>query len=301
MRTRTTLCAALLTLAAAHLTAQIEELPLRAAVAGAPDAPPEEISFRNGGFDDRGFNRVVRKISVPTLTVYHPAVVAHRGATCVVIAGGGYDGIVIDREGHAVARWLQAQGILAGVLKYRLPDASTFNAGRPAPQQDALAAIRFVREHAREWKAEPARVGVIGASAGGHLAGSTAVFGDAANGSRPDFVVMLYPVVTLAPPFAHAGSRQKLLGPDASAERIREFSLEQRVYAGLPPFFLAQACDDKTVPIENSAMLADALKKAAVPVEFFTAATGGHGFALGRGAESARWKDRMLAWLDALP
>ena len=288
--------------AAARLVAQrVEEYLLRPSGPKATEAPPEEITYRLSGLDDRGFNRVVRRVSAPTLTVYHPEAASNRGEALVAIAGGGYHGIVIDREGHAMARHFQAQGVTVAVLKYRLPQSDTFAAGLPAPQQDALEAIRFVRQRAVAWKLRPDRIGVLGASAGGHLAGSTAIFGQAGDGSRPDFVVLLYPVVTLANPWAHAGSRQNLLGEAATPARVAEFSLEQRARPGLPPFFLAHARDDKTVPVENSLMLASALQQVGVPVEAYIVATGGHGFALGRGEESARWKDRFLHWLETAP
>lgn len=219
----------------------------------------------------------------------------------MVIPGGAYYGIVIDREGHAVARYFQAQGLTVGVLKYRLPQPDTFAAGLPAPQQDALEAIRLMRRRAHDGNIPAARIGVLGASAGGHLAGSMAAFGRRADGSRPDFVVLLYPVVTLLPPWAHEGSRRDLLGPDVTPLRLREFSLEHAVQAGWPPFFLAHARDDKTVPIENSEVLAAALSRGGVTVELLAIATGGHGFSLGRGESSDRWKDRFLNWLDEQP
>lgn len=296
------LCLVVAVLSSTLLVGQtVEEYPLRPPVPKAAEAPPEETTYRLSGLDDRGFNRVVRRVSAPTLLVYHPDAAKSLGVGLVAIPGGGYNGIVIDREGHALARFFQAKGITVAVLKYRLPQVETFAAGLPAPQQDALEAIRFVRQHAAAWKLRPDRVGVVGASAGGHLAGSTAIFGRLDDGSRPDFVALLYPVVTLAGPWAHAGSRQNLLGETASPARVSEFSLEQRARRDLPPFFLAHARDDKTVPVENSTMLATALQQAGVPVESFIVATGGHGFALGRGEESARWKDRFLHWLEAWP
>lgn len=278
-----------------------EEWSLRPGDPAAAVAPPEETTFQPRGLDDRGFNRVVRKVTEPTLTVYHPAQAAHRSAALLVIAGGGYDGIVIDREGHAFARYFQEQGLTVIVLKYRLPQSGTFAGGLPAPQQDALDALRFIRRHADDWRINPNRVGVLGASAGGHIAGCSAIFGHKTDGSRPDFVALLYPVVTLAAPTAHAGSRLRLLGPEPAPARINEYSLEQRAQPGLPPFFLVHAQDDQTVPIENSRLLAAALQQASVPCEILVVTTGGHGFALGRTGESGGWKDHFLAWLDALP
>lgn len=127
------------------------------------------------------------------------------------------------------------------------------------------------------------------------------MLGDDADGSRPDCGVMMYPVVVMDGEHVHAGSREHLLGPSPSAERIAEFSLEKRARAGLPPFFLCHAKNDKVVPLANSELLANALRTANVPVELLIVASGGHGFSLGRDEEWARWKDRFLAWLDALP
>jgi acetyl esterase/lipase len=279
----------------------IEEFPLRAPPAG--NAPPatEEVVYRFNNYDDRGFNRVIQKISVPTLTVYHPAKVAHRGAALVVCPGGGYSYVAIDREGYALGRYFAARGITIAVLKYRLPDGDATKQPLPFPQQDALAAIQFVRGHAKEWGIDERRVGILGGSAGGHLAGSAAILGEAADGSRPDFAALLYPVVCMEGPNAHQGSRKNLLGATPTPERLAEFSLERRARAGLPPFFIVHARDDRGVPPANSELLAAALKDKAVPVELMFVATGGHGFGLGRDEESARWKDAFLAWLDRLP
>ncbi len=286
--------------APAASAAGAEEFPLRPLPPGTDAAVVEEISYRRNNPDDRGFNRVVSRVAQPTLTVYRAEKPAHRGAAVVICPGGGYEYVVIDREGHQLARYFQQHGLTAIVLKYRLPQPAD-GAGVPLPQQDALEAIRFVRVRAAEWGVDPARVGVLGCSAGGHLAGSTAILGAAETGDRPAFVALLYPVVCLDAPYAHAGSRQRLLGADPTPERVQEFSLERRVRAGLPPFFLVHARNDQAVPWQNSGLLADALRGAGVPVELLLVARGGHGFALGRDPESARWKDAFLAWLDALP
>ena len=286
----------------ARVTAQpVEEFPLRAPVP--ENTPPtiEEVVYRHNGYDDRGFNRAVQKITVPTLTVYHPAKVAHRGAALVVCPGGGYSYVAIDKEGHAIGRYFSERGITVAVLKYRLPDAEATKDGLPYPQQDALAAIKVVRERAKDWGVDPQRIGILGGSAGGHLAGSAGILGRADDGTRPDFVALLYPVVSMDEPNTHGGSRKKLLGATPTAERLAEFSLEKRARAGLPPFFLVHAQDDRGVPPANSELLAAAWKEKGVPVELLLVATGGHGFGLGRDAASGRWKDAFLAWLDQLP
>lgn len=301
MNLKTTALIAML-VGVAGVTAQtVEEFPLRALLPANTPPTIEEVVYRHNGYDDRGFNRVVQKITVPTLTVYHPAKVAHRGAALVVCPGGGYSYVAIDKEGYAIGRYFSERGITVAVLKYRLPDAEVTKDGLPYPQQDALAAIKLVRSRAQTWNIDPKRVGILGGSAGGHLAGSIGIIGDAAEGTRPDFVALLYPVVSMDEPNVHMGSRTKLLGATPTAERLVEFSLEKRARAGLPPYFLVHAKDDKGVPPANSELLAAALKEKGVPAELLIVAKGGHGFGLGRDAESGRWKDAFLTWLDQLP
>lgn len=301
MNLKTTALIALL-VGIAGVTAQtVEEFPLLAPLPANTPQTTEEIVYRHNGYDDRGFNRVVQKVTVPTLTVYHPPKVAHRGAALVVCPGGGYSYVAIDKEGYAIGRYFSERGITVAVLKYRLPDAEVTKDGLPYPQQDALAAIKLVRSRAQAWGIDPKRVGILGGSAGGHLAGSVGIIGDAAEGTRPDFVALLYPVVSMDEPNVHMGSRKNLIGAAPSPERLAEFSLEKRARAGLPPYFLVHAKDDKGVPPANSELLAAALKAKGVPAELLIVAKGGHGFGLGRDAESGRWKDAFLTWLDQLP
>ncbi len=281
------------------------EFPLRPppakAAKGAPAPEAERVTFRTGSYDELGLNRTIENIQTPTLTVYRPAIPAHRNAAMVVCPGGGYAMEVIDREGHAIARYFAAQGLTMAVLKYRLPQADTFEKGLPASQQDALEAVRVLRRHASDWHIDSQRIGIIGFSAGGHLAGSTAMLGDAADSSRPDFAVLMYAVTLMHSDAMHTGSRERLIGSSPAAGRIAEFSLEQRARPGLPPFFLCHAANDKTVPLPNSELLAAALRKVNVPVELLIVNSGGHGFGLGRDEESAHWKTDFLTWLDALP
>jgi len=281
------------------------EFPLRPspakAIKGAPAPEAEKITFRVGNYDDLGLNRTIENIQTPTLTVYRPATPAHRNAAMVVCPGGGYAIEVIDREGHAIARHFTREGLTTAVLKYRLPKADTFAKGLPASQQDALEAIRYLRRHAEEWQIDAGRIGIMGFSAGGHLAGSTAMLGKADDGSRPDFAAMMYPVVLMHGEHMHKGSRERLLGLPPTTERMEYFSLEKQARPGLPPFFLCHARNDQAVPLPNSQMLADMLQKAQVPVELVVVNSGGHGFALGRDEESSRWTKMFLTWMDSLP
>lgn len=279
----------------------IEEFPLRAPLPANTPPTTEEIVYRHTHLDDRGFNRAVQAVTVPTLTVYRPASPSARGVALIVCPGGGYGRIAIDIEGHALGRHFSARGITIAVLKYRLPDPARTKDGLPLSQQDALAAVKFVRDRAAAWGISPRRIGILGGSAGGHLAGSVGILGTAAEGTRPDFVTLLYPVVCLEGPYAHQGSRTNLLGRGATPERLAEFSLERHARPGLPPFFLVHARDDAGVPPQNSELLAAALRQHGVPVELLLVATGGHGFGLGRDAESRRWAEAFLAWLEKLP
>ncbi len=275
--------------------------PAEPGSANATPAPPEQITYRLINPDDRGFNRLVEDVSVPTLTVYRPAKDLHRGAAVVICPGGGYRFLVIDREGAAFGRYFQQQGLTAVVLKYRLPQPAITGDALPLSQQDVFAALRFVRAHAEEWGLDPQRIGLVGSSAGGHLAGSVAILGEPTTGTRPDFVALLYPAIFMEGPNAHQGSRDKLLGPSPAASRVAAFSLERQARPGLPPFFLVHARDDRVVTVENSWAFAEALKGAGVPVELHLYESGGHGFSLGNGAESAQWPAQFLSWLDQLP
>jgi acetyl esterase/lipase len=291
----------LVALAGSAAAQTIEEIPILPPLPANTPAATEEVVYRHVNLDERGFNRSVRSVTVPTLTVYHPAKVGYGGAAFIMCPGGGYGGIAIDIEGHALGRYFSARGITVAVLKYRLPNGDKTPEGLPLSQQDALAAVRLLRSRAKEWGINPQRIGIAGGSAGGHLAGSVGILGAAADGSRPDFVCLLYPVVCLEGPYAHKGSRTNLLGANAPAARVAEFSLERRARPGLPPYFFVHARDDKGVPMQNSELFAAALREKGVPAEVLLVATGGHGFGLGRDAESARWKEAFLNWLEKVP
>jgi acetyl esterase/lipase len=278
----------------------IEEFPLIDPATVKPGAV-EEIVYRNTNLDDRGFNRAARNVCVPTLTVFHPAGGINGGAAVVVCPGGGYQYVTIDREGAVLGRYFSARGITVAVLKYRLPNPAAGDRGLPYPQQDAIAAMALMRSHAKEWGIGAKRIGMLGASAGGHLAGSLGILEAVPVESRPDFVALLYPVVCMDGPYVNAGSRDALLGPSASEARREAFSLEKQIRPGLPPFFVAHAKDDRAVPYQNSELLVAALHARHVPAELLLVETGGHGFGLGRDAESARWTKAFLSWLNRLP
>ncbi len=226
------------------------------------------------------------------------------GAALVVCPGGGYGGLVVGAEGHGIAKWLNAHGIAGIVLEYRLPK------GRPfVPLLDAQRALRQVRAHAGEWKIDPKRVGIIGFSAGGHLA-STALthFDDgepnaadpvARVGCRPDFGILVYPVVSMEEQ-VHRGSRQNLLGADPTPELVRLFSNEKQVGPQTPPSFLAHALNDKVVPPENSARFYAALQTHKIPAKYLELPEGGHGLNGYKGPMWDAWQKQSLEWLAEL-
>lgn len=275
-----------------------------------PDGPPGGAP---AGLEERWVERSRRpdRLDRAVAGVTRPRVVAFPaprpdGRALLVVPGGGYVRQAYDHEGAAVARRLAAAGMSAYVLLHRLPGEG-WAAGALAPLQDAQRALRLVRARAAADRFDPARLGVLGFSAGGHVAGRLATTPepayppvDAADAApvTPAFAALMYPVATLAPQFAHAGSRRALLGaaPDPAAE-ARE-SLARRVTAGTPPTFLVHAADDRSVPVENSLELHAALRRARVPAELHLLERGGHGFGLDLPADApgALWPDLLLRW-----
>ena len=225
----------------------------------------------------------------------------------LVISGGGYAHIEAGKESAPAATWLQAQGIAAFELVYRLPREG---GGTSAPFQDAQRAMRLLRSNSAQWKIDPARIGVLGFSAGAHLAGMTAVRPDAPltaatdaidrASARPDFAVLLYPVLTMQAPFDTTHAKKILLGA-APAQSARDaLSVELLVDGRTPPVFLAQALDDPVAPVDNSLLMFAALRRAQVPVALHLFQRGGHGWGLGKaGSEPAAWPLLLQAWLKA--
>lgn len=236
---------------------------------------------------------------IPTLTPFFPASGAANGAAMVICPGGGYAGLA-PHEGRDYARWLSGHGIAAFVLKYRL-GANGYR--YPAPLQDAARAIRLVRAHAGEWNLDPNRVGIIGSSAGGHVASMAMTHFDAGNpnaadviereSSRPNIAVLCYPVISMGK-FAHQGSKNNLLGANPPEALVEQTSSELQVVKDSPPCFIWSTDEDKTVPIENSLEFAAALRKAGVPFELHVYQHGGHGAGLGsQDYDPSRW----LPWV----
>jgi acetyl esterase/lipase len=243
-------------------------------------------------------------IDEPTLT-YFPADKPN-GTAVIVCPGGGYRKVCYGKEGIVIARWLNSLGITAFVLKYRLPAEGYVH---PIPLHDAQRAIRMVRGNARRYGIDPGRIGIMGFSAGGHLASTTGTHlndGDSTAkdpidraSSRPDFMILVYPVITFEAPYAHMGSRNNLLGQHRDDEQmVKMLSNNLQVTSRTPPNFLAHAKNDFKVPVENSTFFNQACKQAGVPSELKIYEKGGHGFSLGRkGTDSKNWIADCEQWL----
>lgn len=253
-------------------------------------------------------DRYAQYTTDPILTVFQPE--RPNGSAMLLIPGGGYRWAVLDKEGYDVARVFAASGTTCFVLRYRLP-ADGWAAGADAPLQDAQRAIRLIRSRAADYGVDPKKIGVLGASAGGHLAGLASARTDATYAAvdagdavslRPDLTVLMYPVATMTDPHVHTGSRTHLLGETPSPERIAAYSLEQMDWRGAAPVFLLHAIDDASVPVENSLQLLTTLKAAAVPTEAHLFQEGGHGFGvrLIQGKPAQVWPDLVRAWAARL-
>lgn len=279
------LLATLLLLGLARLNAETAAIPLPLWNGDAPEG--------DGKFSDS---------SKAKLTVHLAE--QPNGAAVVICPGGGYGGLVTKGEGHGIATWLNAHGIAGIVLEYRLP------AGRPyVPLLDAQRAIRTVRAHATKWKLDPKKVGIIGFSAGGHLASTATVHFDLGEGkntdpiarqsSRPDFAILIYPVISMEEG-VHRGSKKNLMGETPAAGLPDYFSSQKHVTAATPPAFLAHAIDDKVVPIENSRMFYEAQKKAGLPTRLVELPNGGHGLNGYKGPSWDKWQAESLLWLKEI-
>ena len=265
-----------------------------------PDSKPssvtEHITFSNGGFR-------ISSVITPTLTRFSPA--HPNGIAVIICPGGGYARLAMDHEGVEVAKSLNNYGITAFVLKYRLPMDSIMVDKSIGPLEDAQQAIRIVRSNAATWGVNPNKVGIMGFSAGGHLASAAAThFHSLADKSihdttsvRPDFAILIYPVISFNDSITHHGSKDNLIGKNPSPELVKEFSNELQVTNDSPPAFLVQAGDDHTVPVENSIRYYEACIKNKVPVEMHLYPAGGHGFGLHNKTTSDQWFDHLMIWI----
>ena len=256
------------------------------------DAAPEKI------VDNR-----VMGVHYPSLTHFPPNPKNANGTSVVFCPGGGYVRLAVRADGGREVKFLTELGLHVFVLKYRLSDY-----GHPAPLRDVLRALRIVRSRAGDYGLKTDRIGVMGASAGGHLSLSAATLWDSPLGytgnaldtisARPDFVIAIYPVVTMEDPFAHKGSRTALFGAAPSSDQIQALSLEKQVRKDMPQVFLVATMADKSVPVENSLRLYQALRDVGVPTEMHVYSQGAHGSSLDpQYGPTAQWLERLREWL----
>jgi acetyl esterase/lipase len=245
------------------------------------------------------------KVTDPSLYVFLPPVDIATGTAILILPGGGYSSLSFNREGYAIAKWLNDNGIAGIILKYRLPSDIIMKDKSVGPLQDAQEAMRYIRRNASKWNIDPDKVGVIGFSAGGHLASTISTHYDEkvyevkdSVSARPDFSILIYPVITMDSSFAHTGSRRNLIGMNPTEDAIRQFSSELQVNEKTPPAFLVHSGDDKSVPVKNSIVYYEALLKNNIPSELHIFPKGGHGYGLAGGRESqSAWPELCLNWL----
>lgn len=258
------------------------ELPLWPA--GAPNS-----NGLTGTEEDLEGGRVSNVIK-PSITVYKAD--KPNGMAIIMCPGGGYARLAMNHEGHDMAPWLNAQGITYIVLKYRMP-----NGHYEVPLSDAEQAIRLVRQHAKEWNIRPDRIGIMGASAGGHLAASLATL-YSSNETRPDFQILFYPVISMVPGVTHGGSRQNLLGNNPSQELEDKYTLEKQVNERTPQAFIMLSADDGAVPPANGIHYFEALLQHQVPATLHVYPTGGHGWGFRDAFTYKRqWTGELEKWL----
>jgi acetyl esterase/lipase len=247
---------------------------------------------------------LISEVVEPTLTAFLPAKGKANGTAVVICPGGGYWIVAAGHEGYDVAKEFASVGVAAFVLKYRLPDSRIQLNPEIVPLQDAQRAIQLVRERAKEWNINPQRVGIMGFSAGGHLASTVGtkfnqpvIENKATVNLRPDFMILIYPVISSDTLITHKGSFEKLLGKDASSEKLLFYSNEKQVTAQTPPTFLVHASDDDGVSALNSIVFYEALLKNKVPAELHLYQNGGHGFGMKNPTTKDVWMDRLKNWM----
>lgn len=241
----------------------------------------------------------ISKVQVPQLEVYLPNKRGASGQAVIICPGGGYARLAYDWEGTDIAKLFNAHGIAAFVLKYRLPDSLSSTSPDQVPLMDAKQAISIVRARAMEWNINPNKIGIMGFSAGGHLAATLSTHFD--QSTRPDFSILIYPVISMEKSIAHMGSRKNLIGAKPTDAMVKLYSNELQITPKTPPTFILHATDDNAVPVENSLTYYQALKKNGVPAEMHIYPTGGHGFALALGKGSLeKWPTLLFDWMKEL-
>jgi acetyl esterase/lipase len=294
-----------LVLSTSGISAQEETLPLW------PNGIPNSRESTEKEISEKGEIHWIRNVQEPTISVFLPTRQHATGQAVVICPGGGYGGLAYDWEGIDIAKWLNSKGIAAMVLKYRLPNSASVEVSYKAPLQDVQRAMRLVRANAEKWNIDQNKVGVLGFSAGGHLASTLGTHFDHedsfkkdsvdAFSARPNFMALVYPVITMDAEFTHQGSRNSLLGENPSEELVKEFSSELQVKTNTPPTFIIHATDDDAVPVENALLFYKALKEKDIYTEMHIYPEGGHGFSLGLGKGYLEtWPGRLYDWLQRL-
>lgn len=276
-----------------------EVMPLYDKVPGSKPGNIKETIDTTGGIIR------IRDVSEPALTIYRPETSQANGTAIIICPGGGYALLAASHEGSDVAKMFAGWGITAFVLKYRLPNTAIMENITIGPLQDAQRALQIVRQKAAGWGINASRIGIMGFSAGGHLAAtasthfSTPVIANGNISVRPDFSILIYPVISFTDSLMHKGSRDNLLGADLSLARVLAYSNEKQVRADTPPAFLVHAGDDKVVPAGNSLAYYEALLRNQVPAELHVYQRGGHGFGMNNKTTTDQWTERLKNWLKA--
>lgn len=255
----------------------------------------------------------VRNVQDPQIQVFLPSKRNATGKAVVICPGGGYGVLAYDWEGIDIAKWLNSHGIAGIVLKYRLPSPDTQTEPHFVPMVDGQRAIRMVRHHAEGWNIDPEKIGIMGFSAGGHLASTLGTHYDDGNPgsedpiegrhSRPNFMILGYPVISFTQHITHIGSRNNLIGTDPEQKWVDFFSNELQVKPDTPPTFIFHSQDDKGVPVAHSLLFYESLLKNQVPAEMHLYPTGGHGFSLSVNKEGTQrgWMENCIRWIQHLP
>jgi acetyl esterase/lipase len=247
------------------------------------------------------------KVTDPTITVFLPPKDKASGTAVLICPGGGYGVLAFAHEGNDIAKWLNNNGIAGIILKYRLPSDIIMKDKSVGPLQDAQEAMRTIRRNAQAWNINPRKIGVIGFSAGGHLASTLSThFAEKVyetkdtTSARPDFSVLLYPVITMDASFTHAGTRRNLIGDNPSEEAIRRFSNNLQITEKTPPAFIVHSADDNGVPVKNSFVYYEGLLQYKIPSELHIFQKGGHGYGLAENRETESvWPGLSLRWMKA--
>lgn len=270
---------------------------------GIPNSKPAEIK-ENQELGKDGILRI-SNVTSPTLTVFKPTVGKANGTAVIICPGGGYGILAFGHEGTDVAKVFTEWGVTAFVLKYRLPSDKIMDDKSIGSLQDAQRAIQTVRQHAQEWNINPKKIGLMGFSAGGHLASTAGthfkkafIENPESINLRPDFLMLIYPVISFTDSIGHIGSRNALLGNSPSLEKIMDYSNEFQVTKETPATFLVHCGDDDAVKVQNSLSFYEALQKNKVPSELHIYAKGGHGIGMNNPTTKDKWMDRLKNWMD---